>query len=68
MASLNGSDRVRAALVRVSRVDLEDERDELMARLDGCLDADCWMHVNDHARLDTVVWLLAGADDEVRAS
>lgn len=59
---------MKAALIRVALGDLTDERDELLARLDGCQDGDCPHHGDDVDRLNTVLWLLDGCDDGQVAS
>jgi hypothetical protein len=52
--------RTHAVLVRKTEEQLRDERDELLARLDGCTDLECPHHDADLAELDTVLWLLDG--------
>jgi len=49
-----------AELVRKTHRQLRDERDELLTRLDGCIDpdCDCDRHVWLHVRLADVRWLL----------
>jgi len=37
---------------------LRDERDELLTRLDGCVDPDCDRHLWLQVRLTDVRWLL----------
>lgn len=54
--------RQTAVLVRKERAQLETERDELLARLDGCDDLECPHHADDLHELDTVLWLLNGCD------
>lgn len=56
----------RAVVVRRTRVDLEAERDTLLARVDGCTDLGCPHHGGDVARLDDVRWLLNPTSEETR--
>ena len=50
-----------AALTTRTEQQLRDEHDELLVRLDGCLDPDCDHHAWAQDRLGTVRWLLGEA-------
>lgn len=49
-------------IIHKTREQLTDERDALLATLDGCQDDTCPHHGDDLERLDTVLWLLGGCD------
>jgi hypothetical protein len=55
------SERQRAVVIHRQESELRDERDALLAELDGCTDTDCPCHWRQHQQLDTVRWLLGEA-------
>lgn len=50
--------RLSAAFIVKTEEQLRDERDALLAELDGCDDLHCTHHWAQHDQLDSVRWLL----------